>query len=107
MLVFRGFYKKIKERKPELIKGTGDAILWAVEGNSTKPDASGGMGLKNLHQYFIETNGGLQIYTGDTNWCSKTMAQNVIIKPRGMTVLEKKFTGSLISLEFNKKSLLS
>jgi len=102
-----GFYKKIKERKPELIKATADAILWAVEGNSTKPDASGGMGLKNLHQYFTRTNGGIQIYTGDTNWCSKTMEQNVIIKPRGMTILEKNFSGSLISLEFNKKSLLS
>ena len=102
-----GFYKKIKASKPELINVTGDAILWAVEGNSTKPDASGGMGLKNLHQYFMETNGGMQIYSGDTNWCSKTMSQNIAIKPKGITVLPKNFSGSLISLEFNKKSLLS
>ena len=102
-----GFYKKIKERKPETTHDTGDAILWAIAGNSTKTDASGGMGLKNLHQYFNETNGGIQIYTGDTNWCSKTMAQHIVIRPKGITVLDKIFKGSLISLEFNKKSLLS
>ena len=102
-----GFYKKIKEHKPEIIHGSGDAILWAISGNSTKPDASGGMGLKNLHQYLLKNSGGIQIYTGDTNWCSKTMEQQVIMKPKGMSILNKNFAGSLISLEFNKKSLLS
>lgn len=102
-----GFYKKIKKSQPNLINDSGDAILWAISGNSTKTDASGGMGLKNLHTYFTETNGGIQIFTGDTNWCSKTMSQNVMLKPKGITKIDKDFIGSFISLEFNKKSLLS
>lgn len=102
-----GFYKKIKEQKPDQIRSHGDAILWAVEGNSTKPDAPGGKGLKNLHQYLSDNRGGIQIFTGNSNWCSKTMAQNIMIKPQGVTVLEKNFLGSSISLEFNKKTLLS
>lgn len=102
-----GFYKKIKQQKPDLINSHGDAILWAVDGNSTKPDAPGGKGLKNLHQYLSDNRGGIQIYTGDCNWCSKTMAQNIPIKPQGITQLKKNFRGSSISLEFNKKTLLS
>lgn len=102
-----GFYKKIQELKPELIKNDGDALLWAIKGNSTKPDAPGGKGLENLHQYFREFDGGMQIFSGNTNWCSKTMEINSSFKPQGLTVLKNKFTGSCISLEFNKKTLLS
>ena len=101
-----GFYKKIKGRQPEKINSDGDAILWAIEGNSTKPDAPGGSGLKNLHEYFDKNNGGIQIYTGEAGWCSKTMKLGSIY-PNGVTNLRNTFSGSIINLEFNKKSLNS
>jgi len=102
-----GFYKKIKQIKPDIIANSGDAILWAVDGNSTKPDAPGGKGLKNLHEYLSGNKGGIQIFSGDANWCSKEMAQNITMKPQGISQLKKIFAGSSISLEFNKKVLLS
>ncbi len=101
-----GFYKKIKERKPDKINSDGDSILWAIEGNSTKPDAPGGSGLKNLHKYFDDNSGGLQIYTGDAGWCSKTMKAGSIY-PNGVTSLRNTYIGSVINLEFNKKTLIS
>lgn len=101
-----GFYKKIKERQPDKINSDGDSILWAIEGNSTKPDAPGGSGLKNLHSYLDENNGGLQIYTGEAGWCSKTMKAGSIY-PNGITSLRNTYIGSVINLEFNKKSLIS
>lgn len=101
-----GFFKKINERQPEKVLSCGDAILWAIEGNSTKPDAPGGSGLKNLYQYLDSQNGGLQIYTGDAGWCSKTMKTGSIYKS-GVADLRNFYCGASINLEFNKKSLLS
>lgn len=102
-----GFYKKIQARKPEIVKNHGDAILWAIKGNSTKSDAPGGKGLFNLHKYFKENNGGIQIFSGDTNWCSKTMEQNVPLRPNGIHNVNLNFVGATINLEFNLKTLIS
>jgi hypothetical protein len=101
-----GFFKKINERKPDSIKSCGDAILWAVKGNSTKPDAPGGSGLKNLHEYLDGNLGGLQVYSGDAGWCSKTMKISTLF-PTGITNLRNNFRGATINLEFSKKSLIS
>ncbi|UKJ07365.1 hypothetical protein [Solitalea lacus] len=100
-----GFYKKIKERQPEKINSCGDAILWALAGNSTKPDAPGGSGLKNLNQYLVDHNGGLQVYTGNAGWCSKTMRMSLLY-PDGITDLRNNYLGAMINLEFNKKTLI-
>lgn len=102
-----GFYEKIKQQQPEIIQSTSEAILWAVAGNSTKPDAPGGSGLKTLHEYLSNNKGGIQIFSIDANWCSKTMEQNVPLRPKGITQISNIFKGSVISLEFNKKTLLS
>lgn len=98
-----GFFKKINECVPQKVKTCGDAILWAVEGNSTKPDASGGTGLKNLHKYLDLTRGGLQIYTGDAGWCSKTIG--TVMFPNGIRTLDSNYIGATINLQFNKKML--
>ncbi|EOR96632.1 ATP-binding region, ATPase-like protein [Arcticibacter svalbardensis MN12-7] len=101
-----GFFKKINERQPDKIHSCGDAILWAIAGNSTKPDALGGSGLKNLHNYLDENQGGLQIYTGNAGWCSRTSKTSLIF-PQGITDLRNNYIGATINLEFNKKTLLS
>jgi hypothetical protein len=101
-----GFFKKIKELQPDKIHSCGDAILWAVAGNSTKLDAPGGSGLKNLNTYLDNNNGGLQILTGDAGWCSRT-AKASLIFPNGITDLRNNYLGAAINLEFNKKTLIS
>jgi hypothetical protein len=101
-----GFFKKINEKQPEKVKNSGDAILWAIAGNSTKPDAPGGRGLKNLYDYLDNNHGGMQIYTGENGWCSKTMKTSELFK-NGITELRNNYSGAVINLEFNKKSLTS
>lgn len=98
-----GFFKKINQQKPEEIRSCGDAILWALAGNSTKPDAPGGSGLKNLYRYLKENKGAMQIYTGDYGWCSKTAGS--ILYPEGIKQLNTEYIGSAINLEFNTKNL--
>lgn len=98
-----GFFKKINAQKPLEIKCCGDAILWAVAGNSTKQDAPGGSGLKNLNNYLQDNNGAMQIYTGDAGWCSKTV--NSVLYPDGVSSLRNNYLGSTINLEFNTKNL--
>lgn len=98
-----GFFKKINAEKPLEIGTCGEAILWAVAGNSTKPDAPGGSGLKNLKKYLHKTNGAMQIYSGDAGWCSNTV--NSLLYPDGVSPLRNNYLGATINLEFNTKTL--
>ena len=45
-----GFLKKIAEytKDTKKISNAADAVSWAINGNSTKKDAKGGTGLKNI-----------------------------------------------------------
>lgn len=99
-----GFFPAINNKKPQIIT-CADAILWAIDGNSTKLDAPGGSGLKNLHKYLYANQGGLQIYSGNAGWCSKTVGS--ILYPLGITDLRNNYIGAIINLEFNKKTLHS
>jgi hypothetical protein len=98
-----GFFKKISLIKPKEIQNCGDAILWALAGNSTKEDAPGGSGLKNLCKYFKDNKGSMQIYTGDYGWSSET--ENSILYPKGVKELNHYYMGATINLQFNTKSL--
>jgi len=98
-----GFFKKIHEKQPDKIDTCGSAILWAIAGNSTKPDAPGGSGLKNLRTYLDDNGGGMQVYTGDACWCSKTVKS--VLYPDGINDLRNTYIGATINLEFNTKSL--
>ncbi|QPH40385.1 hypothetical protein [Pedobacter endophyticus] len=98
-----GFFKKINAQKPINVKSCGDAILWAIAGNSTKQDAPGGSGLRNLNAYLRDNNGAMQIYTGDAGWCSKTV--NSVLYPDGISLLRNNYLGATINLEFNTKNL--
>ena len=99
-----GFFPKVKAAKPELIQTDGDAILWAVQGNSTKKDAPGGQGLKKLRQYFEANGGGMHIFTGANGWLSEQSESNLY--KNGIVPLPNAYNGASINLIFNKKSLV-
>ncbi len=74
-----GFLKKIAEytKDTKKISSAADAVSWAINGNSTKKDAKGGTGLKNIFSLCIRTGGSLHIMTDDcyynlTNKCVTT-----------------------------------
>lgn len=99
-----GFLQNIHKLKPEI--GTYDqAIKWAVDGNSSKPDAPGGTGLIGLRKYCAANQGKLQIISGDYMWCSETFDQKPLLYPEGLLPLKHFFQGAIINLEFNKKVL--
>ncbi len=67
-----GFLKKIAEQtfndeKP--IRSAVDAIQWAVRGGTTKLDAVGGTGLKNILLYCKKSGGSFHIVSDGCYWC--------------------------------------
>lgn len=100
-----GFFTNIHRLVPDKVDNAGRAILWALDGNSTKSDAPGGTGLSGLKRYMEDGNGHLQIFTNDYGWCSKTAAGNSLIYPDGTIPLGYKYDGAFINLEFSKKAL--
>ena len=62
-----GFYKKINERNPTITTDLA-AIDWAIKGNSTKKEAKGGSGLKNIMTYCMKNNAHFHIATGKCYW---------------------------------------
>lgn len=99
-----GFLENINRLKPE-IASFDQAIKWAVNGNSSKPDAPGGTGLIGLKNYFADSKGKLQIISGDSMWCSETFEQKPLLYPEGLMPLKHFFQGAVVNLEFNKKAL--
>ena len=99
-----GFFENINKIKPE-ITTFGQAIKWAVNGNSSKEDAPGGIGLVSLKNYCNQNGGKLQIISGDYMWCSETEERKTIFYPEGIMPLKHFFQGAVINLEFNKKAL--
>lgn len=64
-----GFLPAIQQKTEGAIDCSENAIQWAIQkGNTTKQHKPGGIGLSDLYSYFKETNGNLQIITGDTFW---------------------------------------
>jgi hypothetical protein len=92
---------------PRIKKATGnidndlDAILWALQGNSSKivlEDCPGGLGIKNILKYCQKSNGILQIISGNGFWSSDL--ENTIFE-QGRE-LPFSFIGSTINICFKK-----
>ena len=69
-----GFLPRINKATNGDIKNNLDAILWALEGNSTKKvleKCPGGLGIKNMYKYCQESNGVLQIISAEGFWSSE------------------------------------
>jgi hypothetical protein len=98
-----GFLPKINLKQPEIVKDSADAILWALKGNSTKDDAPGGTNLKRMKEYFMASNGGIQIITGDASWNSELIENQLY--PNGIIKLPNECRGTTINLIFNKNNL--
>jgi hypothetical protein len=93
-----GFLPKIMQVEPK-IKDSLAAIHWAIEGNSTKlkmEEIPGGLGLKGLLQYCSESNGGVQIVSGDGFWDSRDKGS---MFSDGRTI-ENQFVGTTVNLFF-------
>lgn len=63
-----GFLEPITAHTKGLIQTCEEAIEWALQGNTTKKDASGGLGLTSIHDFCIANKGGFNIVTGDAYW---------------------------------------
>ncbi len=98
-----GFFPKIKKVQPEQISTHTDAIQWAMNGNSTKPDAPGGKGLINIRNYLETNNGHIQVFSGYGGWQSLAG-----VKAQIETVEMPYFcVGATINLIFSKNKLIS
>ncbi len=63
-----GFLPRIQDFTNGKINNSHHAILWALRGNSTKPDAKGGSGLSNTFKYCVNNQGDMHVITGDCYW---------------------------------------
>jgi len=90
-----GFLKKIAAytKETDKISNASDAVSWAIRGNSTKRDAKGGTGLKNIFTLCLRTGGSLHIVTDDCyyNLSNKSVTTQKILNP---------FCGATIHLIF-------
>ena len=63
-----GFLPPIMEYTKGEVATAEQAIAWALNGNSTKLDAPGGLGIKSLYEYCINKSGYFNIISGDSYW---------------------------------------
>lgn len=97
----QGFFPKINQVQPNDIRSDIDAIDWAMNGNSTKTDAPGGKGLKNIRQYLTLNHGYIQVVSGTGAWQSTgDCAPETFILPESTK-------GATINLIFSKNNLIS
>jgi len=86
-----GFLKKIAEftKHKERITEASKAVIWAIRGNSTKPDARGGTGLNDIFKFCFKTGGSLHIYTDNCYYEFRDKKENIFKVPhpfRGTTI---------------------
>lgn len=87
-----GFLEPIAKHTNGRIKTCKEAITWALKGNTTKLDASGGLGLPRIYQYCSENRGCFNIITGDAYWGNNLGASDTFTVPP--------FLGTTIHLTF-------
>jgi hypothetical protein len=96
-----GFFPRISKATSGEIKNDVEAILWALQGNSSKivlEDCPGGLGIKNILKYCKKSNGILQIISGNGFW-SSDLENTIFEKGRELPVT---FIGTTINLSFKK-----
>jgi len=87
-----GFLEPISFHTKGKIDRADKAIQWALEGNSTKPDAPGGLGLSKLKSYFSQEDHSMLLITDGKCWGNRI----------GLLDLgeDGHFPGTVINLEF-------
>jgi len=91
-----GFLPAIMEKTHNKIQTSYEAIKWALlKKNTTKVNCPGGIGLYDLHSYFL-TSGDMQIISGDTYW-SISMDKTLM----GKHTFQNPFVGAIINLCFS------
>lgn len=90
-----GFLKKISEftQGKENITKAADAINWAINGGSTKKDARGGTGLRNIYKYCLRSGGAMHI-------ASNNCYYSVVNKSVTSFTIPNPFIGTTIHLIF-------
>lgn len=96
-----GFLPKIAAHTNNEINNAKDAVLWAVNGNTTKTDATGGINLRRMKEYFIQTDGEMHIITGNAYW--NTANIGTVFYPDGIMEMPQEILGTTVHLVFNKK----
>jgi hypothetical protein len=91
-----GFLGPINKIDPEVLTDF-HAIKWALNGNSTKIEADGGLGLSSILDYFQNHAGDFHICTGNSYW-SKSSEKTFKV---GNTRLLNPFRGTFVSLCFD------
>jgi len=86
-----GYFLPIKEYTNSKVNTASDAILWALEGNSTKKDAPGGLGLGRIQQFCKESNSTFGIITGGASWTNK----------EPVPVIVREFCGTIVNMIFD------
>ncbi len=98
-----GFLPKISKATNGSVKNDKEAILWAIQGNSSKHqlnETPGGLGLSRIYK-FVSSNGGyLDIITGRHYWSSE---YNTTIFEGGRDLGDLAFCGTTIHLTFHQK----
>lgn len=91
-----GFLPAINVKTNGTVNNSYDAILWAlIKRNTTKTNSPGGLGLSDLYRFLKDSNGNLQIITGDTFW-SIDLEQTLLKK----FSFPNPFVGSILNLVF-------
>lgn len=88
-----GYLPPIKEFTNNEIKTSTDAILWALKGNTTKLDAPGGLGLKEIQKFCSDSGSTFVIITGDAYWTNYQLFPTKI----------KPFCGTIVNVIFDCK----
>lgn len=96
-----GFLPKIAQFTKNSITTAKDAINWAVSGKTTKTDATGGINLRRMKNYFSSTGGEMHIATGNAYWSTTNIG--AALYPDGVIELPHEILGTTVHLVFNKK----
>lgn len=91
-----GFLPAIREVTKGSVMNNAAAIQWALNGNTSKPNVPGGLGIQGIYKYCKNTNGNFQIVTGSAFW--DLASEN---NGSGVQILDKEFFGTTINLFFN------
>lgn len=88
-----GYLPPIKDFTNGMIQTAQEAISWAIQGNSTKKDAPGGLGLKQIQKFCEENGSRFEIITGDAYWTNYQL----------FPVKVKEFCGTIVNVIFDCK----